>query len=489
MKGRDLLGTIHVIGLGPGDIRHLTLESYRMMKDAPIVYLRTKKHPLVKDLIQEGISIDSFDYLYEKSETFEEVYEQIAHILIEKAQIDQKIIFAVPGNPLFAEKTVEILIKMLDNKQDRAKLEIHSSMSFLDVVITSLKMDPIDGLNIVNAITLKTNPPNPNIGNVITQVYDRFIASDVKLSCLEIYDGDQEIVVLSGSGVKNREKIKKIPLYQLDRLDWIDYLTTVYIPPTKKFPMYQLDTLISIMERLRSPEGCSWDQKQTHQSLKRYLVEETYEVIDAIEKEDQENLVEELGDLLLQIVFHCQIAKENNSFNMKDVIKSINQKLVNRHPHVYGNQEKANMSWEELKKQEKDQKYQYEIMENVPKSLPALYLSEKVQKKAAEVGFDWNNPLQAIDKIAEESVELKKALEMMNSQEILEEMGDLLFSVVNVSRLVHIDPEEALRKTVDKFIRRFRFIEESLADRGQSIEESDLDTMDTLWELAKDNEC
>ncbi len=481
------MGTIHVVGLGPGSIDHLTLEVYRMMKKADLVYVRTKKHPIIDDLVEDGIHIESFDWLYEESETFEDVYEKIALDLIEKAKLEEKTIFAVPGHPLFAEKTVEILLKILDNEQDGVNIEIHSSMSFLDVVITSLKIDPINGLKIVNALSIDEDGPDPKTGNIITQVYDRFVASEVKLSLLELYHGEKEIYLLSGSGVLGREKLEKMPLYQLDRIEWIDYLTTIYIPPEKEERVDDIKTLVGVMDRLRSVDGCPWDREQTHDSLKRYMIEEVYEVINAIERDDYDNLVEELGDLLLQIIFHCQIGKEAGMFELKDVVEGINNKLMYRHPHVF---DEATVTyceerWEEIKKKEKGYTFQYEAMEAMPKSMPTLYLAEKIQKKAANVGFDWDNPLSGIDKIIEESLELKESIEKLSKDDRISEMGDLLFSVVNVSRLCKIDPDEALHKTITKFITRFKFIENHLAEKGLTAQESDLGTMDKLWELSK----
>ena len=483
------MGTIHVVGLGPGSMNHLTLEVYRIMKEESVVYVRTKKHPIMKDLLNEGICVEGFDWLYEKSETFEDVYSEIASVLIDKAKFNEKIVFAVPGHPLFAEKTVEILLEILDNKQDEVKIQIHSSMSFLDVVVTSLKIDPINGLKIVNALSIDEEGPDPRIGNIITQVYDRFIASEVKLSLLEFYDGEKEIILLSSSGIQNKEKLEKIPLYQLDRILWIDYLTTIYIPQEKEKRLDEIDALVDVMERLRSDNGCPWDLEQTHDSLKRYLIEEVYEVIDAINNEDFDNLVEELGDLLLQIIFHCQIGKEVGIFEFRDVVEGITKKLIHRHPHVFDETPipYSNEKWEELKKKEKGYQFQYEAMEAMPKSMPTLYLAEKIQKKAANVGFEFDNPLPGIDKIMEESLELKESIERLSKEDIMSEMGDLLFSVVNVARLCHIDPDEALRKTITKFIHRFKFIEEYLANEGITPEESDLETMDRLWNLSRIN--
>lgn len=483
------MGKIDIVGLGPGNINHLTLGVYKLLKNSKKVFMRTTMHPIINDLVSENISIESFDKVYDESENFEEVYNKISVFLIEECKKNNNVVYAVPGHPLFAEKTVEILLKMLDNRQEEEiDIEIHSSMSFLDVVITSLKIDPVNGLKIINAMSIKENIPDIKVGNIITQVYDRFIASEVKLNLLEIYDDEKEIYVVSNSGITNKEKIKRIYLYELDRLDWIDYLTSVYIPPDDEINLTQLDTLLSIMDKLRSENGCPWDREQTHTSLRKHLIEEVHEVIEAVEKEDYDNLVEELGDVLLQIIFHCQIGKEENSFNIKDVIKGINEKLIYRHPHVFKKDlvEYSQSKWEELKKEEKGIKFQWELMESIPKSLPILYKAEKVQKKASDVGFDWDNYLSSIDKIIEECVELKDSLKKSQKDDIIEEAGDVLFSIVNVCRHLSVDPEEALNRTIKKFITRFKFIEKELYKRNINIKETDINTLDELWEISKE---
>lgn len=439
---------------------------------------------MVEELLNEGIEIESYDEFYENGDSFEEVYEKIALDLVEKAKKGE-VVYAVPGHPLFAEKTVEILLKMLDNKVYPVKMEIHSSMSFLDVVITSLKIDPINGFKLIDALEIVDNPPDTSIGNIITQVYNKFVASEVKLTLLELYDPSHEITLLRACGVEGKEVILKMPIYELDRIDGIDYLTTLYVPPSKISRDDKLDTLFKNMEFLRSENGCPWDREQTHESLKRYLIEEAYEVVDAIDKKDYDALIEELGDVLLHIVFHCQIGKEDGVFEFEDVVRTINKKLIHRHPHIFSDSQTEKNDWEEIKREEKGFTFQYEVMEAIPKAMQTLYLAEKVQRKAADVGFDWNESLPAIEKIIEEGRELKEAIEEMDSQQRSKELGDLLFSVVNVARILGIDPDEALRKTIEKFISRFKYLELELYKNGTSPEKSDLKTMDELWEQSK----
>ncbi len=248
--------------------------------------------------------------------------------------------------------------------------------------------------------------------------------------------------------------------------------------------------LSDIIAFLRSENGCPWDQVQTHESLKACLIEEAYEVIDAIENKDMDNLEEELGDLLLQIVFHAQIASESGDFDLKTLANREADKMISRHPHVFINNtnesiDKALEKWENVKRKEKNQTTHSESMRRIPKNLPALMKSVKIQKKAAHVGFDWDDIRDAFDKVYEETQELLDIHKAGDSAHIKEEVGDLLFAVVNVARFLKVDPEEALNEASLKFIDRFDFIETRSKACGKVLEEMTLDQMDEFWNLAK----
>lgn len=253
---------------------------------------------------------------------------------------------------------------------------------------------------------------------------------------------------------------------------------------------YSFQDLQDIMATLRSPEGCPWDREQDHNSLKRYLIEEAYEVLDAIDAKSPAKLCDELGDLLLQVIFHAQIAKENKEFDFDDVAHGVSAKMVNRHRHVFGEEDAENSDdvmsiWEKVKKEEKGLKTQTQVLKDIPANLPALMRSFKVQQKAAQVGFDWDNIQGAMDKVKEEIGELEAAYEGNIKEKIEEELGDLLFAVVNVSRFLKVQPELALSATVNKFIRRFEWVEKSATNQGKKLENMTLEEMDELWDEAK----
>ncbi|WP_434305581.1 nucleoside triphosphate pyrophosphohydrolase [Clostridium botulinum] len=478
---------INIIGLGPGSKESITLGTIDSLKTVDKVFLRTEKHPTVEYINKLGITYETFDGEYEVGESFDDVYNSIAKSLIEASKNYLDIIYAVPGHPLVAEKSVDILIKLCS--QNNIKFKILPAVSFVDALMESLLLDPVEGLKIIDAFDIKNQVMDKRIGTIITQVYDKFIASEVKLNLMNYYNDDTEIFFVRAAGIEGLEEIRKIPLYELDRQHNIDHLTSVYIPKVSN-NNYDFMDLLDIMDKLRGEDGCPWDKEQTHTSLKKYLIEESYEVIEAIDNKDVDMLIEELGDVLLQVVFHSQIGKEDGFFEIKDVIQSICDKMINRHPHVFSDLEINNSNevlenWDKIKSMEQGNKTYTDSIRHIAKTLPALMRADKVQQKAAKVGFDWDNIEDAMKKIIEEYKEIEDVYKSKNKVKILEEIGDLLFSVVNVARFLDIDPENALNYSIDKFINRFQYIEDEAISMGRNLDNMSLEEMDELWKEAK----
>lgn len=481
---------LKIMGLGPGAYEALTIGALKELKNNKNIYFRTEKHPTVDFLKDEGIKFKSYDHAYEKYDSFDDVYKYIAEDLITKIKDDEDLIYAVPGHPLVAEKSVINLIELC--KENNIQYEVLPAVSFVDAMMEALQVDPIEGVKIIDAFDMKNQILDKRVGTIITQVYNNFIASEVKLRLLEGYEDDTEIIFVRAAGVEGLESIRKIPLYELDWQEDIDYLTSIYIPKdlgNKK----DFQDLLDIIETLRNPGGCPWDREQTHESLKSALLEECYEVIDAIENEDEDALIEELGDVLLQVVFHASIGKEDGYFDIMDVIGGISNKMINRHSHVFGNEE-ANTSeqvlvnWDEIKKEEKGIKTLTEEMQNIAKSLPATTRAYKVQKKAKKVGFDWDDVNCAMDKVKEELNEIKEVYNCEDKSIIEGEVGDLLFACINVARFLEVDGELALDKTIKKFIKRFSYIENEAIKNNKNLKDMTLEDMDKLWEEAKTSE-
>lgn len=261
----------------------------------------------------------------------------------------------------------------------------------------------------------------------------------------------------------------------------------------KQKEKYDINDLLEIMRSLRAPGGCPWDAEQTHESIRKNLIEETYEVVEAIDKKDSGMLLEELGDLLMQVVFHAQMEDEKGVFNFDDVADGVCKKLIERHPHVFGEVEVSGVddvldNWDAIKRRKKGQKKGSEPMLSVPRELPALMRAAKIQQKASAVGFDWPDVSGAYDKIIEETQELRKAVESGVQDDVIEELGDLLFSVVNVSRFLKCDAEEALTAASDKFINRFIRVEQLAKENGVDMEKASLEELDKLWDIAKTND-
>ncbi|MEG6520650.1 nucleoside triphosphate pyrophosphohydrolase [Desulfotomaculum sp. 1211_IL3151] len=486
---------ITIVGLGPGDPGVLPLQVWELLNDGSPVYLRTEIHPTVDWLKQKGIKFFALDHHYERCETFEEVYANIAQELVEAAT-RQSIVYGVPGHPMVAEDTVRRVTELAAAKG--IGIKIVPAMSFLDAMWLALGLDPSKGIHIIDALRLEEQKPDPTVGTVVTQIYDRMIAGETKLSLMEYYPDEHRIAVVRAAGIPKEERIQRIPLYELDRLDWIDHLTSLYIEPTNVAAsaaaaacLFPLDPLVEVMQNLRGEQGCPWDREQNHESLKPYLIEETYEVLEALEQGEMYKICEELGDLLLQIVFHAQIANEKDHFDINDVIQSIVEKMVRRHPHVFGsihvkNSEEVLINWDKIKSQEqggtaKEQPY----LAGIPRALPALLRASKVQAKAARIGFDWPDYHGAVAKVTEELQEVLQAKKDCETQAVAEELGDLLFAVVNLARLLQVDSENALSLATNKFIDRFQFIEQQAAQAGKKLSELTLEQMDLWWEEAK----
>jgi tetrapyrrole methylase family protein/MazG family protein len=479
---------IIIIGLGSGDYKQLTLSAIDQLKSADTLILRTEKHPTVDYIKSLGISFTTCDDIYDTQETFEDTYKTISKRVVDRCTDGKITVYAVPGHPLVAEKSVELI---LENAGEGFKVEIMPAVSFIDSILTSLMIDPAYGLKIIDGLSLDVQKPDFNCGNIITQVYSKFVASEIKLKLMDLYKDDIDIYMIRAAGVKDLERIEKMPLYEMDRIDWVDYLTSVYIPPVTEGARYKtMDELIDLMAALRGENGCPWDKKQTRESLKPYLLEETYEVLDAIEKDDIELLEEELGDLLLQVVFHAQLAKEAGEFDIHDVVTVLVKKLIERHPHVFGDvvatsESGALESWEAAKREIKGVTTYTQTLVDIPEALPNLMRSYKVQEKAALVGFDWDDVKDAFAKVEEELQEVLEVYNTGNKAIIEEEIGDLLFAVVNVARFLKVQPELALRSTIKKFINRFRYIEETALQNGQKLDKMTLQEMDKLWNEAK----
>lgn len=482
--------TITVVGLGAGDLDQLPYGIYRTLKAAKQLYLRTKEHPVVAELVAEGIAIESFDEVYEQYETFSDVYTDIVERLFTRVKEAGSLVYAVPGHPLVAERTVQLLLAEGPNRG--VDIEIGGGQSFIDPLFARLHIDPIEGFSLLDGTALAAHQVSPGLHTIIAQVYDAFVASDVKLTLMEVLPDDYEVTVATAVGVAGQEIIETVPLYELDRLDHFGNLSLVYVPPTKdeKVSYRQFSYLKEIVAILRSPDGCPWDREQTHQSIRKNLIEETYEVLETIDDDDPDAMCEELGDLLMQIMLHSQMAAEDGYFSVDDVVATLNEKLVRRHPHVFGEKsandsEEALANWQEIKAQEKAAKGIDVAVESqlagIPRDLPALMYAYKLQKKAAQVGFDWDDIADVYKKVDEEYRELQEASE----EERAGELGDLLFAVVNLARFLGLDPEEALALTNNKFKKRFSYIEGKLHEAGRTFEQTDLQEMDKWWEEAK----
>ena len=506
------MGMITIVGLGPGAVGHLSLETMSIMQGCEQVILRTAVHPTVAELAKQGVKYTSCDDLYEAGASFEEVYQNVVTRVLTAAHKGD-VVYAVPGSPLVAEKTVVLLREQA--KAQNLELAIKPSMSFLDLAYVALGIDPIAGLRIIDAQDFGAIADAGQYPLMITQVYSQLVASDLKIALMENLPDEYELYFLRNMGLED-EECRPVKLFELDRQPKIDHLTSVYIPPmgedenmpcgimafgedeeeeavenmvdTASFDDVDIQPLVDVMRTLREPGGCPWDREQTHASIRSNMIEEVYEYLEAVDAEDTEGMREELGDILMQIVFHARMAEEAGRFDLQDVIDEVVDKLIRRHPHVFGEtkvtgSDEVLVNWEAIKKTEKTERKH--VLDGVTQGLPALLRAYKLQSKAAKVGFDWPDVKGVWDKVQEELVELQEALASGDRAAAENELGDVLFALVNYARHQKIEPEVALNGTNNRFAKRFAHVESCVEESGKAWQDFSLDELDQFWDEAK----
>ncbi|MFO7539925.1 MAG: nucleoside triphosphate pyrophosphohydrolase, partial [Chloroflexota bacterium] len=402
--------TITIVGLGPGNGRLLTRAAWDILSTAPLVYLRTGRHPAAADL-PATVTCHTFDHLYETADSFATVYQTIIQDLLQQAR-QTDIIYAVPGHPFVGEATVTGLLAAAG--EAGIPITIIDGLSFVEPTLAAAQVDALDGLQIFDALDLVNYhypPLNPDCPLLLGQVYSRLIAGDLKLALMAIYPDDHPVQLIHAAATAE-QRVELLPLYAVDRSQHIDHLTSLYLPPLPQ--VSGLSSLAETVAVLRSPEGCPWDREQTPQSMRSGLLEEAVEVLTALDEDDPNALCEELGDLLLHIVMQAQMAAEEETFKLTDVVAGIEAKLKRRHPHVWGDWQVSGTgevlkNWEQIKQAEKGEERPFSLLDNVPALLPALAQSQKIQHKVGKIGFDWPDMGGVWDKLMEEIGELQAA--------------------------------------------------------------------------------
>jgi len=482
--------TITLLGLGPGEASLITRQAWQLLESTSEIYVRTQQHPSVAG-IPASVKVHSFDHLYEQLPSFDQVYTQIVEQVMELGRRPQGVVYAVPGHPFVAEATCPEIARCA--RLEGLSIHVVEGLSFIEPTLTALDIDPLPKLTILDALELGSDHvPSfpPDCPALVAQIYSREVANAVKLTLMETYPDDHPVRLVHGAGT-SQQLVEEMPLHAIDQSPSIGQLTSLYLPQLEKGSSFE--AFQEIIAHLRAPDGCPWDREQTHQTLRSNLLEETYEALAALDADDPNHMREEFGDLLLQITLHSQIANEYGEFNINQVIKGIYDKIIRRHPHVFGDVkvqgvEHVLQNWEKLKAAERAEEQEDNggiekgLLDGVEMALPALAQAEEIQRRAARVGFDWPNTHGVVEKINEECHEL---LEADNLASRSDELGDLLFAVVNLARHFEIDAESALRETNTRFRNRFMHIEQSAQKQGKKLTDLTLDEMESYWQEAK----
>ena len=467
---------ITVVSLGPGPRAYLTLGALEALKKAEHVILRTRQCDAADYLEEIGVSFETLDDLHESCEDFEELKEAAAARLTQAAQ-DRPLCYAVLDAA--ADETVAAL-------RQKAAVDVMPGVPLCAPFLAAAPQEKIE-VQTASALCV-TSVQNPLL---ILECDSRMLVGNCKLQLLQWYDDSQPVLFFPPAQGTARTYIQ-IPLSDLDRQKRYDHTCAALLPALpltekRKFDFYDL---VRVMAILRGEDGCPWDWEQTHHSLRKYLIEEAYETAAAIDEEDWDHVAEELGDVLLQVVFHARVGQDTGAFELSDVTTQICRKMIHRHRHIFGGDvcetaEDVAENWEKIKKEERGFQTQSDVLRGVSRGLPPLMRAGKVQKKARDVGFDWNDPRDALKKVHEEAEEVLRELEGGAPEKLEMELGDLFFACVNVARLSGVDPQEALQKATEKFIARFCAMENAILQDGKRLEGLTLSEMDVYWERSK----
>ncbi|MCW5933548.1 MAG: nucleoside triphosphate pyrophosphohydrolase [Fimbriimonadia bacterium] len=480
---------IYLVGLGPGGVREMSADALGALRRAQRVYLRTGHHPSVASLRVAGIQFETLDALQESMASQRERAQTVAELILEAAQTYAPVAYAVPGHPLFSEESVKLILERAHTHSIPVRLV--PSRSFLEPVLEAIGRVLSDSLQLIDAASLPHVQPDFRIPQIYHHLEDHALASQVQRTLLQAYPAETEVILVRAAGVEGETETLSVALGDLLSLTF-DPLTSLFVPSLSEVssePQSPIERLTHIVAALRGPGGCPWDIEQTHQSIKPHLIEEAYETLDAIDSGDPQKLREELGDVLLQVVMHAQFAREAGQFDLDDIITRLCDKLVYRHPHVFGDThaktaEEVLKNWDALKAKERDGSH-HSILAGIPRSLPALQRAQTVSKRAARAGFEWDTIEGVLEKLSEEEAELRAAIASQDHARIEAEIGDMLFTLVNVARHARVNSEESLRVMVNRFIARFRHMEENAQRQQRALDSLSADEWETLWQQAK----
>lgn len=505
---QDQGGSVTIVGLGPGEWETLTIEAASVLQAAGDVYVRNSAHPGIESIRKHipHVELHAFDELYATLPSLEGIDHRIAHEIAQLARRPGGVIYAVLGSPTMSEASVRLVHDLLDNTN--VPIRIVSGISVVESVLLAAGLTNSSWFSVLDAteITLLSREnavgevggastlmpwrsPSPTAPLLIWYLYDRATISAVARWLGRYYPATHAVTVVRAPGTPACTT-EIVPLRSLDSVDGIDHRSALFVPALPEDDNVRTFAgLMNVTRTLRAPQGCPWDREQTHATLKPHLLEETYEVLDALDTGDPELLAEEMGDLLFQITIHSQVAAEAGEFTIEDVIQSIVTKLIGRHPHVFGDMrlessQDVRSAWESFKQREKPKRSS--VLEEIPHNLPALPKSNLMQKRAASVGFEWPSLEEVVNKVEEELDELRAETTIDGSKDRQrEEFGDILFALVSMGRHLRIDPEEALRLANRKFAARFQYVESRVTALGKTLRDVPPDELDVYWEEAK----